>query len=97
MVMQNSKIIEEMLDTIEDEFKDAEAHIEYAIDARDENDMEAMQMHKQDAQTRMEELRRWCDAIKKKFGEGGLSDVMCRSFTKRREKLMEKFRRIDEK
>ena len=96
-MMHNGKVIEEMLDTIEDGFKDAESHIDYAIDARDENDMEAMQMHKQDAQTRMNELTRWCDAAKKKFGDGGLSDVMCRSFTKRREKLMEKFRRIDEK
>ena len=97
MVMQNSKIIEEMLDTIEDEFKDAEAHIEYAIDARDENDMEAMQMHKQDAQTRMEELRRWCDAVKKKFGEGGVGEIMCKAFTKRREALAEKMKKIDEK
>ena len=96
-MMHNGKVIEEMLDTIEDEFKDAESHIDYAIDARDEGDMEAMQMHKQDAQTRMEELRRWCETAKKKFGEGGLTDVMCRSFAKRREKLMEKFRKIDEK
>ena len=96
-MMHNSKVIEEMLDTIEDEFKDTEAHIEYAIDARDEGDMETMQMHKQDAQNRINELARWCDVAKKKFGEGGLSDVMCRSFSKRREKLMEKFRRIDEK
>ena len=96
-MIKDEKIIAEMFDTIEDEFKDAEAHIMYAIDARDDGDTEVMQMHKQDAQTRMEELRRWCETAKKKFGEGGLTDVMCRSFTKRREKLMEKFRKIDEK
>ena len=68
-----------------------------AIRSTYDKNKEAMQMHKQDAQTRMEELRRWCETAKKKFGEGGLTDVMCRSFAKRREKLMEKFRKIDEK
>lgn len=98
MIMQGStKIIEELLDTIEDEFKDAEAHIDYAIDARDAGDMETMQMHKQDAQTRMEELRRWCETAKKKFGEGGVGEIMCKAFSKRREKLAEKMRKIDEK
>ena len=81
-------VIAEMFDTIEDEFKDAEAHIMY--------DMEAMQMHKQDAQTRMEELRRWCDVAKKKFGEGGVGEIMCKAFHKRREALMEKMKKIDE-
>ena len=91
------KIIAEMFDTIEDEFKDAEAHIMYAIDARDDGDMEVMQMHKQDAQTRMEELRRWCDVAKKKFGEGGVGEIMCKAFGKRRDMLAEKMKKIDEK
>ncbi len=96
--MQNKeKIIAEMFDTIEDEFKDAEAHITYAMDARDDGDMEVMQMHKQDAQTRMEELRRWCDTAKKKFGEGGVGEIMCKAFSKRRDQLAEKMKKIDEK
>lgn len=96
-MIKDEKIIAEMFDTIEDEFKDAEAHIMYAIDARDDGDMEVMQMHKQDAQTRMEELRRWCETAKKKFGEGGVGEIMCKAFAKRREKLSEKMRKIDEK
>ena len=89
-------VIAEMFDTIEDEFKDAEAHIMYAIDAKMEGEMEAMQMHKQDAQTRMEELRRWCETAKKKFGEGGVGEIMCKAFHKRREALAEKMKKIDE-
>jgi len=45
----------------------------------------------------MEELRRWCDTAKKKFGEGGVGQIMCKAFTKRREALAEKMKKIDEK
>lgn len=97
MAVVRDKEIKGLIKTLEDDIKDATRQVEYAMAARDEDDMELMQMHKQEALTRVEGMRRWCDISKNRMGKDPMGAVLCEHFADQRKELEEKIRKIDEK
>ena len=62
--------------TIMDGIKDTFMQIDYAERAKENGEPELMQMHRQEAASRYEALKRWKEYAKRDFGKDPMGEIM---------------------
>lgn len=86
--------IRSIIKTVQDDVRDSRMQIEYAKKAAENGDQELAQMHKQDAQMRVEGLKRWCEVAKRKIGNDEIGEAMIDMFCDQREEIEKNLMKI---
>ncbi|MGM9684201.1 MAG: hypothetical protein ACI3XQ_11455 [Eubacteriales bacterium] len=87
-------VYKSIVKTMEDNAKDARMQIAYAEDAEEAGDHELSAMHKQEAEERIHDMKRWCETAREKFGNIELGEILIDHFQAQTEELERHIRRL---
>lgn len=86
--------VKSIIKTIQDDIRDARMQCDYAKKAAENGDPELAQMHKQDAQMRIDGLKRWGEMAKRKLGNDELGETIVDLFSDQREEIEKMINKI---
>lgn len=87
-------VYQSIVKTMDDNVKDARMQLAYAEDAAEAGDHELCAMHKQEAEERIHDLKRWCETARTRFGNAELGDILIEHFHAQTEELERLIRRL---
>ena len=91
---QMKHIYKSIVKTMEDDARDARMQIGYAEDAEEYGEHELAQLHRQEAEERIHDMKRWCETARSKFGNAELGEILIEHFHAQTEELEQHIRRM---